>query len=283
MKTAVILDGKSIAKAALAQIAYEVSALTKKGPVLTLATIRIGDSQDALLYSNAIAALLNKLGIKYNAIHYPENAKSIQPDEIIQKIKQLNSDKAVTGAMIFAPVPKSLENYNFFEKLDPRKDVEGRRLAFGVKNAVMPPTAEAAVALVKASGIDIKGKKAVVIGRSDTVGKPAAFLLLKENATVTICHSKTQDVKSEIMQADIVIAALGKADFVQGDWIKAGAVVIDVGENMVSGKVVGDVDFDAVKKKCGFITPVPGGVGPLTNVMLVANLIKLYEAGLSAH
>ena len=183
--------------------------------------------------------------------------------------------------MIFAPLPKSMRLETLLSGVDALKDVEGRRLIHAGKNKVMPPTALAAVALFEATGCDATGKEVLIIGRSDVVGKPAALLMLDKNATVTIAHSKTKDLRAHVERADIVIVSVGKPQIVKGEWIKPGAIVIDVGENVVGGKLVGDVEFEKAKERTSFISPVPGGVGPVTNVMLVRNLITL--AGLQRH
>jgi methylenetetrahydrofolate dehydrogenase (NADP+)/methenyltetrahydrofolate cyclohydrolase len=197
--------------------------------------------------------------------------------EICDQIEHLNKDKKVTGILVFSPLPKNLDYVKILNAIKLHKDIEGRRILHGFGDRVISPTASAVIKLFEETGVDAAGKEAVVIGHSDVVGKPIAILLLDKMATVTICHIKTRSLEEHVRRADIVVSAAGKANLVKGKWIKSGAVVIDVGENILDGKLVGDVEFDEAKNHAGFITPVPGGVGPLTNVMLVKNLLTLSQ------
>ena len=167
--------------------------------------------------------------------------------------------------------------------IDILKDAEGRRLLHGLAERVISPTAAAAIALVEETGVEVSGKEAVVIGRSDVVGKPAAILLIEKGATVTVCNSKTKDLRKFVENADILIATAGKPELIKGEWIKPGAVVVDVGENIVNGRLVGDVEFETAKSRAAYLSPVPGGVGPLTNVMLIKNLITLQQLRENRH
>ena len=196
----------------------------------------------------------------------------------MKEITKLNTDPAITGIMIFAPLPKHLNSASVTNAVAVSKDVEGRRILQGTgSDRVASPTALACLALIDEVNEDLEGKEAVIVGRSDVVGKPAALLLIDKRATVTVCNSKTKNLQKHIERADIVIATAGKAELIKGSWIKPGATVIDVGENLVNEKLVGDVEFAAAKERAGYLTPVPGGVGPLTNVMLVKNLLTLHK------
>jgi methylenetetrahydrofolate dehydrogenase (NADP+)/methenyltetrahydrofolate cyclohydrolase len=201
---------------------------------------------------------------------------------VLNLIAELNSYDHVHGIIVNKPLPAHMNFKTIINAITPYKDIEGMNLTnFGLllmgEDGIPPCTAEAALELLKSSGVSLKGKHAIVIGRSEIVGKPVALLLLKEDMTVTICHSKTTDLPFVVHNADVVIAALGKPGFVKGEWIKSGAIVIDVGTNQVEGKFVGDVDFASAQEKASFITPVPGGVGPVTSVMLVNNAVKAFK------
>lgn len=270
-----LLDGKKIAHDYL-ELAQKKIAQIKRATntPLRLATIRVGEPKDVILYSNYLNQLLKKIGIEHLAITFPENQKE---ELVIAKIRELNRDSSVTGIMVFSPLPKTINPVNIFDNISAKKDAEGRTFLkshFGV----FSPTANAVMTLLESTKIDLSGKEAVVVGHSDLVGKPIAVLLMDKYATVTVCHVKTKDAKKHISKADVVVAAVGKPNIINGSWIKKGAIVIDVGENFVNGKIVGDIEFNKAVKRASFMTPVPGGVGPVTNVMLVKNLIRLYEA-----
>ncbi len=267
---ATILNGKALSEEQLSLALRELESLKKS---LTLATIRIGDAADSKIYENYLEKMLNKIGIHLKAIHL---GASVAEKKIISEISRLNRDKRITGVLVFAPLPKHISHANVFENLSPLKDVEGRTFLkshFGVYS----PTANAVMTLLDATGKDLVGKEAVVIGHSDVVGKPTAVLLMDRHATVTVCQKETRDLKSHVQRADILVSAAGKAHLIKGDWIKKGAIVIDVGENMLDGKIVGDVDFERAKSRAAFISPVPGGVGPVTNITLIKNLIRLHK------
>ncbi len=281
MKTSCqILNGKEIAKKHLEKLSVQISELQKKGGSLTLASIRVGEPSDAVMYSRAIEKLVTKLGIRYQPFVFPEN---VDEETLIKEIRRLNSAPEITGVLIFSPLPRHLHAPTIVNALDFQKDVEGRRVLQGAGERVLSPTAEAAMLLIEETGSDIAGKEAVVVGRSENIGKPCAILLLDRNATVTVCHSKTNDLKAHIEKADIVVATVGKANLIRGAWIKPGATVIDIGENIVDGELKGDVEFEKAKERAAFISPVPGGVGPVTNVTLVKNLITLHHLRLSIH
>ncbi len=272
LKTSEILNGTQIAKKYLEAAKKELKNLqNEKDMTPLLATIQVGSSADTEVYSKYLSGLLERVGIEHRAIKLSNNTEE---SKLIHEIERLNRDASVTGIMIFAPLPKSIDPLRVMDALDPRKDVEGRTF---LKShlGVFSPTANAVLTLIEATGIDLKGKEAVVVGHSDLVGKPAAVLLLDLHATVTVCHKETKNLEQKVRNADVVVAAVGKPNVIKGDWIKSGAVVIDVGENMLDGKLVGDVEFESAREKAAFISPVPGGVGPVTNVMLIKNLIAL--------
>ena len=272
--TPVILNGKEVAAKLLDKLSQEIADLLRAGTTLTLATVQVGEAHDTELYAKAIANLLQKLGVQHKPLVFPEN---VDERSLRQEISKAGQDPKVTGILIFAPLPVHFALGSLLRTAGMLKDVEGRLMPLSSKSKVMPPTAMAAIALFEATGCDATGKEALVIGRSDVVGKPAALMLLEKNATVTIVHSKTSNLKEHVQRADIVIVSVGKPGLVKGDWIKPGAIVIDVGENLVNGKLVGDVEFEKAKDRASYISPVPGGVGPVTNVMLVQNLISLHK------
>jgi methylenetetrahydrofolate dehydrogenase (NADP+)/methenyltetrahydrofolate cyclohydrolase len=269
-----VLSGKAIAAKHLERIAEEVRQLQKKGACLSLGSVQVGDSKDVGLYSKAIEQLFKKLGIRYVAKVF---GSTLAQNELYRQILKLNADPDISAILLFSPLPAHIDAVSILNAIDLLKDVEGRRVLHGVGDRVLSPTAAAVMALLEETGCDLKGKDAVVVGRSDVVGKPCAILLLDKRATVTVCHSSTKNLKACIEKADVVVATVGKPHLIKGEWIKPGAIVIDVGENLVDGKLVGDVEFETAKERAGFISPVPGGVGPVTNLMLVRNLITLHR------
>ena len=275
LMTAKILNGKKIAEKNLEGIFHDLVRLQEKNKrrPLKLATLRAGNLKDATLYETYLKKLLARLGIAHVVCVLPQSASE---KKVISVIHRFNQDSGISGIMVFSPLPRNADPANVFDHIDRLKDVEGRTFLkshFGV----FSPTAHAVMTLVHATGNHLAGKEAVVVGHSDLVGKPTAVLLSDHLATVTVCHKETKDLRSHVARADILVAAAGKARLIQGSWIKKGAVVIDVGENVVKGKLVGDVDFEGARKRASYLTPVPGGVGPVTNVMLIKNLIKLYQ------
>lgn len=275
--TSNILSGSELAEKLLTKTVGDVENLKKQGVSLALGTIQVGESKDIQLYSNYLKKLLQRVGIDHKPLVLPN---TVTESQLIDEIKKLNKDTSITGVMVFSPLPKSLDAMSILNNLDMLKDVEGRTFLkshFGV----FSPTANAVMVLliegIARSGSSFVGKQAVVVGHSDLVGKPAAVLLLDEHATVTVCHKETRDLSQHLLNADIVVSAVGKAHVIKGEWIKKGAIVVDVGENMLDGKLVGDIEFEAAKARAAYISPVPGGVGPLTNVMLIHNLVRLYN------
>lgn len=278
MSDAVLLDGKAVAQAELAKLQVRARALKEAGGAPLLASVRVGDSEDARLYSRAIARGMEKASLAYRPYEFSDTAS---PDEILARIRSLNSEDAVTAVLLFSPFPKKFSAFNLTEAVAISKDVEGRRILSGSSLRIAPPTAQAAVCLADSAARPLAGRQAVVVGRSDVVGKPAALLLLERHMTVTICHSKTVDLPAQVAKADVLIVSIGRPRFIQGDWIKPGAIVVDVGENMLDGQLVGDVDFESARKRAAFISPVPGGVGPVTNIMLLSNLVTIEERRLN--
>lgn len=277
---AVKLSGKELAsslKEALKEAIAKGVAEGKRQP--TLASVMVGEDGGSLSYIKGQKKVSEELGIKY---HMKILSSSITEEELIEEIKGLNSDEEVDGIIIQLPLPAHLNEDKILSHISVDKDVDGLTdMNFGRfckgQQSFIPCTARSVLKLIKSTGEKLEGKKTVVLGRSNIVGKPAAMLLLKENTTVTQCHSKTKNMKEICRDADILICAMGKPAYIKEDFIKAGAIVIDVGTTMVEGKVRGDVDFEPVSQVAGYVTPVPGGVGAMTTTMLMENT---YEAWL---
>ncbi|GAB4857839.1 Bifunctional protein FolD 2 [Ancistrocladus abbreviatus] len=282
---ATIIDGKAIAQTIRSEIAHEVRNLSQKfGKVPGLAVVIVGNRKDSQSYVNMKRKACAEVGIKSIDIDLPEQASE---DELINKVHELNANPDVHGILVQLPLPKHINEERILSEISIEKDVDGfhplniGKLAMkGREPLFQPCTPKGCLELLTRSGISVKGKKAVVVGRSNIVGLPVSLLLLKADATVTTVHSRTSDPERIIRDADIVIAAAGQATMIKGDWIKPGAAVIDVGTNAVddpskkSGyRLVGDVDFNEACKVAGWITPVPGGVGPMTVAMLLKNTL----------
>lgn len=276
-----IIDGKALAQSLRAGIKEDAAAFIKeKNRKIGLAVILAGENSASRVYVKNKIAACEETGIKSYAYYLPETVSS---DALEELILTLNADKNVDGILIQLPLPESLDEKYLLGLVDPKKDVDGfhavnaGNLLLG-NECLKACTPYGIMELIKSTGEPVAGKRAVVIGRSNIVGKPAALLLLAENATVTVCHSKTQDLKSITKTADILIAAIGKKEFVTADMIKDGATVIDVGMNRFEGKLYGDVKFGECAEKAAYITPVPGGVGPMTITMLLSNTVKAAKA-----
>lgn len=272
----VILSGKAMAEALLEKQKQKVKELKEKGVFPGLAVILVGEDPASQVYVRNKGIACEKVGIYSETIRL---AESTSKEELLSLIAQLNTNKRISGILVQLPLPKHLNEKEILAAILPEKDVDG----FHVMNAgrlftgqvsVVPCTPKGIMYMLEETGEDLTGKNAVVIGRSNIVGKPIAMLLLEKNCTVTMCHSKTKNLKDIVKSADVVVAALGKANFVTADMIKKGAIVIDVGINRIDDKVVGDVDFENVKEVAGFITPVPGGVGRMTIGMLMQNTVE---------
>ena len=272
-----IIDGKALAQEIRNDLKLEVQELTEKGINPKLAVIMVGEDKASAVYVRNKSKACNELGIEFE--EFIKGNETTQK-ELIDLIDELNKREDIHGILLQSPIPKNLDIREAFNRIDSKKDVDGfnpinvGKLAIG-EDCFISCTPYGVIKMLEAYNIEIEGKRAVVIGRSNIVGKPVAQCLLNKNATVTICHSKTRNIAEVVREADIVIAALGKPKFVTEDMIKDEAVVIDVGINRNSeGKLEGDVDFENVSKKASYITPVPGGVGPMTIAMLMNNVVK---------
>lgn len=272
---ATLIDGRAVAKALKEGIAQRAQAMIAKGVTPHLAVVLVGEDPASQVYVRNKENGCMRAGIRSTVIRLEE---SCAQETLEETVKRLNADESVHGILVQLPLPRHLDEASVLRLIDPDKDVDGfhamnsGRLMNGEPGFV-PCTPLGVMELLRHYGIDPAGKRAVVIGRSNIVGKPMAMLLLAANATVTICHSRTQNLAEITRQADILVAAVGHANFVTADMVKPGAAVIDVGINRVDGGLVGDVDFDAVSQVAGYITPVPGGVGQMTIAMLLANTL----------
>ena len=275
-----IIDGKKIAETLrqkLKKEIIEIKSSFKSVPGLTV--ILIGEDPASKIYVKNKEKFSKEIGINSEVIKYPEN---IEEKEVLSKITELNKNKKVSGILVQLPLPKHINKQKVIETILPEKDVDGfhpinvGNLSSGYDSKI-PCTPLGCLILLKEVEKNLSGKHAVVIGRSNLNGKPMAQLLLKENCTVTITHSKTKDLKSQCNKADIIIAAVGKPKLVKGDWVKKNAIVIDVGINKTTDGIVGDVDFNEVSKVAKAITPVPGGVGPMTIACLLRNTVECFK------
>ena len=278
--SAQILDGKLLATQLKVRLAEEIKHLRSSvHETPRVFSIVVGNDPASLSYATSQQKTAESLGIHYELQQFKVDSSQ---DDVLKLIDELNSYDHVHGIIVNKPLPAQMNFSTIINTITPYKDIEGMNLTnFGIllmgEDGIFPCTPSAALELLKSSGVSLKGKHAIVIGRSEIVGKPVSLLLLKEDMTVTICHSKTIDLPFVVHDADVVIAALGKPGFVKGEWIKTGAIVIDIGINQVDGKLVCDVDFASAVDKASYITPVPGGVGPVTAVMLMNNALKAFK------
>ena len=278
--SAQLLDGTLMSGELRAHIAQRVARLQEKGVTPGLAVILVGEDPASQIYVRNKEKGCEEVGMHSVTIRLPEDTTQA---ELEGRIRALNEDASIHGILVQLPLPKHLDEAAALAVIVPEKDVDG----FHVQNAgkllnglpgVVACTPKGAMEMIRRTGVDLSGKEAVVVGRSNIVGKPMAMLLLQANCTVTMCHSRTADLAAHTRRADVLVAAVGKAKFITADMVKPGAIVIDVGINRTAeGKVVGDVDFDAVKEVAGFITPVPGGVGRMTITMLLENTVEAAE------
>lgn len=275
-----IIDGKIISTQIKDELKEKVKEYKAKGIEITLAVIQVGNDPASTVYVGNKKKACEYIGINSKAFELPE---STTKEELINIIDELNEDSSVNGILVQLPLPKHIDETSIINRISPLKDVDGfhpvsvGNLSIGQKGFVSC-TPAGIIQLLKRSDIDIAGKECVVIGRSNIVGKPVSLLMLKENATVTICHSRTKDLKEVAKRADILIVAIGKPRFITSEYVKEGATVIDVGIHRdENNKLCGDVDFEDVSKVAGAITPVPGGVGPMTIAMLMSNCIESVE------
>jgi methylenetetrahydrofolate dehydrogenase (NADP+)/methenyltetrahydrofolate cyclohydrolase len=274
---AVIINGKELAKKIRQNLKEEVEELNKKEIHPKLAVIMVGEDKASQVYVKNKSKACNEIGVDFEEFLLPEDTTM---ETLLNLIEVLNNREDVSGILLQSPIPKPLNIREAFNKIDYRKDVDGfnpvnvGKLAIGEKSFISC-TPYGVVKMLEEYNIDLEGKNAVIIGRSNIVGKPLLQCLLNKNATVTVCHSKTKDIGNITKNADILIAAVGKPHFVKEDMVKDGAVVIDVGINRnEEGKLIGDVDFENIEKKASYITPVPGGVGPMTIAMLMNNVVE---------
>ena len=277
-----IVSGTELSKDLRLKMKDKVQEYAKKGLRLPhLVVILVGNNPASKSYVTAKDKACSEIGIKSTIIKLDE---SISEEELLNKIDEINKDDSIDGLLVQLPLPKHIDENKVINKISIDKDVDGfhplnvAKLHLGEK-CILPCTPKGIITMLKSADVEIKGKKAVVVGRSNIVGKPIAQLLLDNNATVTICHSKTSDLKKELLEADIVIAAIGRPKFITAEMIKEGAVVIDVGVNRLdNGKLCGDTDYENILKKASVITPVPGGVGPMTITSLLENTLEIFES-----
>ncbi|HHX56429.1 MAG TPA: bifunctional methylenetetrahydrofolate dehydrogenase/methenyltetrahydrofolate cyclohydrolase FolD [Clostridiales bacterium] len=271
-----LIDGKEVSAKVKSEVRDETAKLKEQGITVGLAVVIVGNNAASRVYVNSKKKACEEVG--FNSYEYSLD-ENITQQELLDLVDVLNNDDKVNGILVQLPLPKHIDENAIINSISPDKDVDAfhpfnvGKIMIG-EFAFLPCTPAGVMELIDSTGVDISGKSAVVIGRSNIVGKPMSMLLLHRNATVTICHSKTTNLADVCKTADIIVAAVGRANFVTEDMVKEGAVVIDVGMNRLdNGKLCGDVDFDSVSKKAGYITPVPGGVGPMTIAMLMKNTL----------
>lgn len=275
-----IIDGKQISLDIKNELKEKVAKYKEQGIEITLAVVKVGNDPASAVYVRNKEKACEYVGINSKTLALPEETTE---EELLNVVKELNEDKNVNGILVQLPLPKHIDESKVLLTIDSTKDVDGfhpvnvGKMVIG-EDTFLPCTPAGIIEMIKRTDIDIEGKECVVIGRSNIVGKPMAMLMLKENATVTIAHSRTKDLKEVTKRADIIVAAIGKAKFVTANYVKEGAVVIDVGmDRDENGKLCGDVDFESVSKVASAITPVPGGVGPMTVTMLLVNCLRSVE------
>ena len=281
--SAQLLEGKLIAQEIRAQLKEEVERLKKKyNASPCLVSIQVGENPSSEVYIRSQQKVASNLGIEYRLDTLPAEAKE---GHLIDMIEKLNQDEEVTAVIVQLPLPKGIDAKKVISLLNPNKDAEGMhpqnlgRIVLG-NQKIAPCTPQAAMELIKSTKVNLYGKEAVIVGHSEIVGKPLALILLNEFVTTTVCHIATGErgiLPEHVRGAEILVVAVGKANLVKGEWVKEGAIVIDVGINRVEGKLVGDVEFEKAKERAAFITPVPGGVGPLTVTMLMRNVVEAFK------
>ncbi|MEE0716384.1 MAG: bifunctional methylenetetrahydrofolate dehydrogenase/methenyltetrahydrofolate cyclohydrolase FolD [Eubacterium sp.] len=275
-----IIDGKAISAEIKEELKEKVAEYKKQGVEITLAVVKVGNDPASAVYVRNKEKACEYVGITSRTLALPEETTE---EELLKVVNDLNEDKAVNGILVQLPLPKHIDESKVLLAINSNKDVDGfhpvnvGKMVIG-EETFLPCTPAGIIEMLKRTDVEISGKECVVIGRSNIVGKPMSMLMLKENATVTIAHSRTKDLKEVTKRADILIAAIGKAKFVTADYVKEGAVIIDVGmDRDENGKLCGDVDFDSVSQVASAITPVPGGVGPMTVTMLLVNCLRSVE------
>lgn len=277
-----ILKGAPVAKAISQQAALRAAELTARGITPTLAIVRVGERPDDISYEKGAVKRCDACGAAVRHVILPAD---VSQDELISAIRSLNQDDSVHGILMFRPLPRHIDEAAVCDSIAPEKDMDGvtegsmAGIFSGSGKGYPPCTAQACIEILDHYGVELRGKHAVIVGRSNVIGKPAAMLLLGRNATVTICHTKTADMEAECRRADIIVAAAGKAGVVSADHVSPGQIVLDVGINVTpEGKLTGDVDFEAVEPIVSAITPVPGGVGSVTTAVLVKHVVEAAEA-----
>ena len=284
--TAQLIDGNALARQVRADVADRVQALKARGIEPHLAIILVGEDPASEVYVKHKVNDSSQTGLKATLERYPA---TMTEGDLLARVHALNDDASVHGILVQLPLPAHMDAHKVIEAISPAKDVDGFHVqSAGALMTGLPGfwscTPYGCIKLLESTGIDLRGKNAVVIGRSNNVGKPMALMLLQKNATVTMCHSATKDLKAHTLQADVIVAAVGRRNVLTADMVKPGAVVVDVGMNRVpdgepnAGKLCGDVDFEGVKEVASWITPVPGGVGPMTRAMLLVNTLQAAEA-----
>lgn len=281
--SAQILDGRKLAQSIRKSLSREVGDLKKQtGLVPRLVNVMIGDDPGSCAYANSQKRVAQQIGIEYELVNLPPD---VPMDEFIRYIRQLNEDATVNGIMIHKPVPEHIDYRRAANNLDVAKDLEGinvtnvGKMLLG-ESKMIPCTPAAVMEHLQSSGVDLRGRETVIVGASEIVGKPLALLLLRQMATVTVCHIATSEaghLQDHIRRAEVLIVAVGKAGLIKGEWIREGAVVIDVGINKVDDGIVGDVEFEPARRRAAYITPVPGGVGPVTVLMLMRNGLEAFK------
>jgi methylenetetrahydrofolate dehydrogenase (NADP+)/methenyltetrahydrofolate cyclohydrolase len=276
-KMATLIDGKKVAASIREEVKAEVAKLRESGIAPKLSVVLAGDDPASVVYARSKEKSCANVGIDFELFTLPG---TVSQEEVLTLVDKLNKDDKVHGIMIELPLPKHMDKKIVLEAVDPKKDVDGvhpinRGYILSGGEGLFPATPESCIEIMLRSGIELKGKNTVIVGRGETVGKPLVFMLLNQNATITVCHTKTADLAHHTKQADIIVAAVGRAKMIKADMIKPGAVVVDAGINEAEGGgICGDVDFENAEKVAGAISPVPGGVGSLTTVLIQRNVLK---------
>ncbi|NLB90337.1 MAG: bifunctional methylenetetrahydrofolate dehydrogenase/methenyltetrahydrofolate cyclohydrolase FolD [Clostridiales bacterium] len=279
---AIVIDGKQLSAEKMENLAKRVETLKGKGITPGLAVVLVGEDPASQIYVRSKEKACQTLGLHSIAIRLEEK---VEEEELLKKVEELNQDPSIHGILVQLPLPKHIHEQRVIGAIKAEKDVDGFHIEnvgkmFLQQEGIVACTPKGVLEMIRFTGVDIVGKDAVVVGKSNIVGKPMAVLLMNEEATVSVCHIFTKDLASYTKKADILVVAAGSPKLITADMVKPGAVVIDVGINRVDGKVVGDVDFEEVKKVAGFISPVPGGVGKMTIAMLMDNIVTIAEKGM---
>lgn len=279
-----LIDGKVLSAAVKEKLRQEAEELKAAGVIPGLAVILVGEDPGSQIYVRNKERACHEIGIESTVLRLPEATSQQELEELVRRF---NDDENIDGILVQVPLPRHMNEAAALSLIRPEKDVDGFHVVnmgrlFGGLDTIVACTPKGVMEMIKSTGVSLSGKEAVVVGRSNNVGKPIAMLLMQENATVTVCHSRTKDLAAHTKRADILVAAVGRPKFITGDMVKPGALVIDVGINRVDGKVVGDVDFESASQVAGYISPVPGGVGLMTVAMLMANTLQIAKARLDA-